>query len=389
MKTAYIDCFSGISGDMFIGALLDAGLPFEDLQKAIGTLPFDGYSIKSEKVMKNGLCATGFLVHTHEHHHVHRNLTDIEKIINEGCLKDNVKQTSLRIFRAIAEAEGEIHNHPPEKVHFHEVGAIDSIIDIVGAAFGMDYLGIGAVSASRIPLGSGFIESGHGRIPVPAPATISLLKGIPVYDSGVTTEIVTPTGAAIIREYAASFGAMVPMTVESIGYGAGTRDLDDRPNMLRILIGSENSDSQTETIVLLHANIDDSNPEWLGYLMESLFRAGALDVTFFPVQMKKNRPGIQLEVIASPALKESLTNIIFKESSTLGVRYEFSRRAILKRSETVIKSHWGDIKAKKITRLDGIDYIQPEYESCRKIAEKSGLPLRDIYSMILSENSPK
>ncbi len=389
MTIAYLDCFSGISGDMFIGALLDAGLPFDELKKTIDSLPFEGYSIRHEKVMKNGLSATGFFVHFHEHHHTHRNLKDIKEIINKGQLKDKVRERAIRIFQSIAEVEGSIHNHPPEEVHFHEVGAVDSIIDIVGAAFGMDYLGIRSVSASPVPLGSGFIKSGHGMIPVPAPATISLLKGIPVYDSGLKTELVTPTGAALLREFVGSFEGMPPMVVERVGYGAGTRDLTDRPNMLRIIIGAEKKDAHTETVVLLHANIDDSNPEWLGYIMENLFRAGALDVVFIPVQMKKNRPGTQIEVIGPPDLKDTLTNILFMESTTLGVRYEYSQRAVLAREETTISSPFGEIKVKRITRPDGTAFIQPEYETARKIAEEKGIPLRDVYTMILSANNPE
>lgn len=389
MKVAYLDCFSGISGDMFLGALLDARLPFEELKRAIDSLPLEGYSIKHEKVIKNGLSATDFSVLVDEHHHEHRNFSDIERVIKQGQLNDQVKERSIQIFRSIAEVEGKIHNHAPEKVHFHEVGAVDSLIDIVGAAFGIDYLGIGSISSSRIPLGSGFIKSGHGRIPVPAPATISLLKGVPVYDSGLNTELVTPTGAALLKEFVSSFEGLPPMVVENVGYGAGSRDLPDRPNMLRIIIGSEKKDGQAETVVVLNANLDDTNPEWLGFIMEKLFKTGALDVVFFPIQMKKNRPGTQIEVIGRPQQKDELMDIIFRESSTLGIRFRYSERRVLERSQIKIQSPWGEIKAKKITRPDGTDFIQPEYDSCKKIAEEKGIPLRDIYAQILSINNPK
>jgi len=387
MTIAYLDCFSGISGDMFLGALLDLGLPFKELEKAISSLPFHGYSVDHRKEMKNGLSATRFLVSVDEHHHVHRNLTDIEEIITEGQLKNDVKQRSMRIFRAIAEVEGSIHSHPPEKVHFHEVGAVDSIIDIVGAAFGVDYLGITAINSSHIPLGSGFVRSGHGTIPVPAPATIALLKGVPVYNSGLEYELVTPTGAALIKEFVDSFEGMPPMIVKNIGYGAGTRDIPGRPNLLRIITGAETNESDTDTVAVLEANVDDTNPEWLGYIMERLFEVGALDVIFTPVYMKKDRPGIQIEVIGRPETKDTLAEVLFKESTTIGIRYHYSQRKILKREEITVETPWGSLKAKKIVRPDGTSFIQPEFESCKKIAKKLGIPIKDVYTQVLSVNS--
>ncbi len=387
MTIAYLDCFSGISGDMFLGALLDIGLPFDEVKKAMESLPFHGYSIDCKKEMKNGLSATGFIVSIHEHHHVHRNLIDIENIINAGRLSDDVKQRSIRIFRSIAEVEGSIHNHPPEKVHFHEVGAVDSIIDIVGAVFGVDYLGISTFNASHIPLGSGFIKSGHGTIPLPAPATLALLKGIPVYSSGLEYELVTPTGAALIKEFVQSFEGMPPMVVSGIGYGAGTRDLPDRPNLLRIITGSDTKENNTDTVAVIEANIDDTNPEWLGFLMERLFKEGALDVLFTPVYMKKNRPGIQVEVIGHPEKRDHLIEILFMESTTLGIRYRYSQRKILKREEITVDTQWGKLKAKKIARPDGSFFIQPEYEPCKKIAQEQGLPIKDIYAKVFSLNS--
>ena len=387
MTIAYLDCFSGISGDMFLGALLDLGLPFEELKAALDTLPFDGYSIDQKKEMKNGLSATRLLVSINEHHHVHRNLTDINEIISRGNLNEKVKKKAMEIFRSIAEVEGKIHNHPPEKVHFHEVGAVDSIIDIVGAAFGVDYLGITSFSASSIPVGSGFTKSGHGTIPIPAPATTALLEGIPVYSSGIEYELVTPTGAAILKEFVNSYEGLPPMTVEKTGYGAGTRDLPDRPNLLRIITGT--GESLSDTVALLEANIDDTSPEWLGYLMERLFKKGALDVSFIPVYMKKNRPGIQVEVICTPGSRDELMDLLFNESTTIGIRYRHSRRKILKREHVTVETQWGEMAAKKVFRPDGNYFIQPEYESCRKAAEAHGVPLKDIYNVILSENRGK
>jgi uncharacterized protein (TIGR00299 family) protein len=422
MTIAYIDCFSGISGDMFLGALLDLGLPFNELKKAIESLPFEGYSIDHKTEMKNGLKGSRFIVslngehehhdhhHHHEHHehydhhsghehdnhhehdahparhahHEHRGLPEIEKIINEGALSEGVKRRSLKIFRAIAEVEGAIHNHAPEEVHFHEVGAIDSIIDIVGAAFGVDYLGITRFYSGSVPLSSGFIMSGHGTIPLPAPATIALLKGIPVHSSGLSYELVTPTGAAILKEYVSDFSGMPPMIIKNIGYGAGTRDMAERPNLLRIITGEPSDSANSDTVVVLEANIDDANPEWLGFIMYRLFSEGAYDVTFMPIHMKKNRPGIKAEVIASPGLKERLMNILFMESTTTGVRHSYCQRSVLKREEIMVESPWGQLKAKRIIRPDGSVHVQPEYEACKRIAEAHNIPLRDIYAKVLS-----
>ncbi len=392
MTIAYIDCFSGISGDMFLGALLDLGLPFEELKKAVGSLPFHGYSIDCKKEMKNGLSATRFLVsihddHEHHHGHAHRNLLDIESIINAGELNNNVKQRSLKIFRTIAEVEGAIHNHAPEEVHFHEVGAVDSIIDIVGAVFGVDCLGITSFNSSHVPLGSGFTKSGHGTIPLPAPATVALLKGIPVYNSGLSYELVTPTGAALLKEFVTSYEGLPPMVIKNAGYGAGTKDIPERPNLLRIITGEIAKGSDTDTVTVIEANIDDTNPEWLGFLMERLFKEGALDVIYTPVYMKKNRPGIKVEVIGPPEIKEHLIGVFFRESTTTGIRFRYTQRKKLKREETTVESPWGSLKAKKIIQADGSFYIQPEYEACKKIADVQGIPIRDVYTHVLSVNS--
>ena len=384
MKTAYLDCFSGISGDMFVGALLDAGLPFDKLEKALGSLPLDSYSLNMKREKRNEITATRFIVKTNEKGHAHRGFKDIKRIIGEGDLSDNVKERCLRIFSSIAEEEGKIHDLPPEEVHFHEVGAVDSIIDIVGAAFGVEFLGITSISSSSLPLGSGFAETGHGRIPVPAPATIALLKDVPVYDSGLKCELVTPTGAALVKEIVSSFGSMPPMIVESVGYGAGSRDLPDRPNLLRIIIGKDQTDGQFETIVILDANLDDTNPEWLGFMMDRLFDTGALDVYFSPIQMKKNRPGTHVQVIGSPDKRDNLMDTLFRESTTLGVRFRYSTRKVLERSQVEIDSPWGKINVKKVVQPDGSSSLQPEYESCRKIAEDKKIPLKEIYYWVLS-----
>ena len=251
MRIAYIDCFSGISGDMFVGALIDAGLPLETLKNALLSLPLDGYSLEINREERNHLFGTRFLVNIEWEKHEKRDMAAIKKIIQESGLSKNVKEKSIEVFETIAREEGKIHNRPPEEVHFHEVGATDSIIDIVGTVFGIEFLGIAALSASELPLGSGFVETAHGRIPIPAPATIALLQGIPVYDSGLKHELVTPTGAALVKGLAHAFGVMPPMKVERVGYGAGGRNLPDRPNLLRIIIGEDQSEYHLETVVIL------------------------------------------------------------------------------------------------------------------------------------------
>ncbi|MBU2499474.1 MAG: nickel pincer cofactor biosynthesis protein LarC [Proteobacteria bacterium] len=387
MKVAYLDCFSGISGDMFLGALLDAGLPLEDLKKALRRLPLRGLRIETRTEAKNHIHGTRFLVRVKKDAQVPRQFSDIKEIIRSGNLKRAVQDKSIEIFEAIALEESKIHHCKPEEVHFHEVGADDSIVDIVGTVFGMDTLGITATYASPIPLGSGFVETRHGRMPLPAPATIALLKGVPVYDSGLKAELVTPTGAALLKLLVHSYGPMPPMTVERVGYGVGTRDMADRPNLLRILIGREQRSGEVETVVILEANLDDANPEWLGFLMDRLLRAGALDVLFCPVQMKKNRPGILIQVMGSPHQRDGLMEILFQESTTLGVRFRYSERKVLERVDGEIESPWGKMRVKKVLRPDGSFQLLPEYEACRKIAEEKGLPLREIYYWIMARRN--
>jgi uncharacterized protein (TIGR00299 family) protein len=385
-KIAYLDCFSGVSGDMFLGSLLDAGLSFDELKKGLSSLPLDGYGLEMKREMKGSLSATQFVVNVEKEAHAHRHLDDIRKIIRAGSLSKDVQEKSIRIFESIAREEGKIHNHTPEEVHFHEVGAVDSIIDILGVVFGMECLGIETLYASFLPVGSGFVETDHGRIPVPAPATMALLEGVPVYGSGLKQELVTPTGAALVKSLASSFGTLPPMTVEKVGYGAGTRDLPDRPNLLRIIIGRYQSEQHVETVVNLEANLDDTSPEWLGFLMDRLFDAGALDVVFCPVQMKKNRPGVLIQVMGRPEQKDELMDIIFTESTTLGVRFQFTQRRILERSSVVIDSPWGKMLVKKVVGPDGASSFLPEYEACRKIAEEEKIPLRQVYSWVISSN---
>ena len=380
MRIAYLDCFSGISGDMFVGSLLDAGLPFEKLEATLSGLKLSGYRISATPEERNHIFGTRFSVTLQEADQVVRHLDDIREILKNSDLPLPVIQKSIQIFENLAEIEGDIHHISAKEVHFHEVGAVDSIVDIVATVAGMELLSIEKVFASRIPVGSGIISSAHGKIPIPSPATIALLKDIPIYSSGQDVEMVTPTGAALISSLCSSFGPMPPMVVEEVGYGVGSRTLSDRPNLFRILIGKDADKESTETVVLLEANLDDMSPELSGYLMETLFEAGARDVSFCPVYMKKNRPGIQLQVIGQPEDRERLTAIIFKESTTLGVRYSYGQRTVLKRETVVVDSPWGKMNVKKVIDRDGRAMFLPEYEECKRIARENNLPLRDVYA---------
>jgi len=385
MKIAYLDCFSGISGDMMIGALIDAGFPIEELSRALQSLPLEGYHLEATREERNHLFGTRFQVKVSRNPQPHRKFSEIKTLIRAGNLSPSVRDKSIAIFESIAVEEGKIHGCPAEEVHFHEVGAVDSIVDIVGSVLGMEYLGIATACASSLPLGSGFVETAHGRIPLPAPATVALLKGIPVHDSGLKVELVTPTGAALAKGLVHSFGSLPPMVIETVGYGVGSRNLTDRPNLLRILIGQEQGGANEETVVVLESNLDDTNPEWLGFLMERLFEAGALDVVFSPGFMKKNRPAVLVHVMGRPLHKDQLMDILFSESTTLGVRFHYTQRRILERSITEIDSPWGRIKVKKVSRPDRSFHLLPEFEECRRIAKEKGIPLRDVYRWIMAQ----
>ncbi len=380
MKIAYLDCFSGVSGDMFVGSLLDAGLPIEELERIISGLNLKGYKISAKKEERNNIFGTRFFVLLQEEDQKTRYLKEIKEILESSDLPPSVLEKCILIFEKLAVAEGEIHHISPDKVHFHELGAVDSIIDIVAAVVGIHLLGIEKLFVSRIPVGSGIINSAHGKIPAPAPATIALLKDIPIYYSGQDVEMVTPTGAALITNLCSSFGPMPPITIDKVGYGVGSRTLAGRPNLLRILIGNDVDKQRSESVVVLESNLDDMSPELLGYLMESLFDAGAKDVSFSHIQMKKNRPGIQLQVVGQPEDKDRFIDIIFRESTTLGIRFSYSQRAVLKRVELIVESPWGKMRVKKVINQDGGEALFPEYEECRRIAKVNNLALRDIYA---------
>jgi len=387
MKIAYLDCFSGVSGDMLVGSLLDAGLPFEELERIVSGLNLDRFTISAKKEGRNNIFGTQFHVSLKEKHQKARYLNDIKEIITNGDIPLAVVEKCISIFEKLAITEGEIHHISPDELHFHEVGAVDSIIDIVASVVGIYLLGIEKLFVSRMPVGKGIITSAHGKIPLPSPATIALLKGVPIYDSGQEVEIITPTGAALITSLCSSFGPMPSMIVERVGYGVGSRTLADRPNLLRILIGNDIDKQRSETVVVLESNLDDMSPELLGYLMDRLFDAGAKDVTFSHIQMKKNRPGIQLQVIGQPEDKDRLSNIIFKESTTLGIRFNYSQRSILTRGELMVESPWGKMRVKKVINQGGETALLPEYEECRRVAKANNLALRDIYVWVAALSS--
>jgi len=380
MRIAYLDCFSGVSGDMFVGSLLDAGLPFEKLERSISGLNLNGYKISAKKEERNSIFGTRFCVFLKKKDQRLRYLKEIKEILEGSDLPLSVIERCILIFERLAMAEGEIRHISSDEVNFHDLGAVNSIIDMVAAAVGIHLLDIGKFFVSWIPVGTGIMTGAHGKIPVPTPATIALLKGIPIYYSGQDVEMVTPTGAALITSLCSSFGPMPPMTIDSVGYGVGSRALADRPNLLRILIGNDIDRQTSETVVVLESNLDDMSPELLGYLMDSLFDAGAKDVTFSHIQMKKNRPGIQLQVVARPEDNDRLINIIFRESTTLGIRISYSQRTVLKREELVVDSPWGKMRVKKVINQDGGTALLPEYEECRRIAKENNFALRDVYA---------
>jgi len=379
MQIAYFDCFSGISGDMILGALIDAGLDLHQLESELGKLKMSGYAIGTEKTTRNGISGTRFAVDTGEKH-AERHLRDIEEIIDHSDLTDDIKASSKAIFNELAHVEAKIHNSDPEKVHFHELGGLDTIIDIVGALIGIKLLGIEAVYASTLPVGAGFVNCDHGILPLPAPATLELLKGIPLYAISLEKELVTPTGIAILKNVARSFGTIPNMTVNRIGYGAGSRDLRI-PNLLRVWVGeaSEKMEYEEDEVILIETNLDTMNPEFIGYASEKLVVSGALDVFMTPIFMKKNRPGTLLSVLITPDKLEDILSIVFAETTSLGVRLQRLKRRKLQRELVTVEMPFGSVRVKVSQTDRKINNISPEYDDCKKIAIKQGIPLRKVY----------
>jgi hypothetical protein len=382
-KIAYFDCFSGISGDMIIGSLISSGLDVHDLKIELKKLKLKDFEVNVKRVVKNGISARKFNVISTEKVK-HRHLKDINNIIESSKLDEEIKIQAKKIFQRIAEAEAKIHDQPTEKVHFHEIGAIDTIVDVVGSLFGLKNLGIEKVYCSKVNVGSGFVEFSHGKFPVPAPATAEILKNIPVYaTANSNTELVTPTGAAIISTMAEKFCNLPVMEVEKIGYGAGTKDID-QPNVLRVFVGQlkEPIDSEQETVCIIETNIDDMNPQLYDYVLERLTKDGALDVYLTNILMKKNRPAVKLTVLSEPEDKDKLIRIIFEETTSIGVRIRNEERKTLKREIKEVNTQYGKIRV-KIAKLDGqIINTMPEYEDCKKIAKKKNISLIEIYDTI-------
>lgn len=372
MKICYFDAFSGISGDMTVGALLDAGADWNALQDSLASLNLPA-EFRVEKTKRRGVAASKFHVQA-SNEKKHRHLPHIEKIILAGGLTEKAKTNSLRVFQRLAEAEAKSHAVAIEKVHFHEVGAVDSICDIVGACAALDLLGVEQIFCSKINVGAGTVETEHGTLPVPAPATANLLHEKPIYSSGPEAELTTPTGAAIVSALGQDFGAPPAMRIDAQGFGAGDKDFPDRANVLRVLIGESFASSESITVQVIEANIDDSTPQVLGYAMERLLEAGALDVAFSPLQMKKNRPGTLISVIAQPEHTETLASILMSETSTLGVRItDAQRRVLARRTKEVATSH-GTVRVK----LTDAGNFTPEYDDCRRIASEHSIPLRAV-----------
>jgi uncharacterized protein (TIGR00299 family) protein len=385
MKLAYFDCFSGISGDMTLGALVDAGCSVEHLRVELRGLQVSGWELTAEKVWKSGMAATFLTVKT-EDQQKHRSLSAILEILQESQLSPQVRERATAIFTKLGEAEAGVHDVPLEKIHFHEVGAVDAIVDIVGACIGFHVLGIEKFACSALNVGGGTTKMAHGILPVPAPATANLLQGKPTYSNGVQKELVTPTGAAIVATLCDSFGPQPAMSVSAIGYGAGTADLEGQPNVVRIMIGEAAEKTVAgfdEEIAVIEANLDDMNPQIYGYFLEKALGAGALDVYTTPVQMKKNRPGTLLTVLCKPQDTNALMSLIFAETTTFGARTYRAQRRTLPREFLNVATVFGDVRM-KISRVNGrILHVAPEYDDCRKLAVEKNVPLQRVISEAL------
>jgi uncharacterized protein (TIGR00299 family) protein len=384
MRLAYLDCSSGISGDMFLAALLDAGVEFDRLRTELKKIELGNYDFTQGRVMRKGLAGNHVDIVVPDQQ-PHRHLSHIEKLIGGAALDEAVKQKALQVFRRLGEAEARLHNQPIEKIHFHEVGAVDAVLDIVGVCLGLAMLGNPELFCSPLNVGGGSVEAAHGTLPVPAPATAELLKGIPVYSSGVESELVTPTGAALVSTLATGFGPVPAMKVERIGYGAGAKDFPTHPNIARLMLGEKAGDAGTtpgatgdETVVVIEANIDDMNPQFYGRFAEKALVAGALDVTCSPLQMKKNRPGLLVSVISKPELESPLTRLLFEETTTIGVRITEARRKVLDREIVKVETAFGPVNL-KVARLEGkVVNASPEFEDCRRLAEEKSVPLKEV-----------
>ena len=387
MKIAYFDCFAGISGDMILGALIHLGVPGDFIEENIRNMPLEAFHLEISTAARMGVYGQKVKVMVEDRDKHARNYQDIRYLIDNSFLPDTVKGLSLKIFGRLAEVEASIHNCPKEHVHFHELGGVDAIVDIVGAALGVEWLGIGKISASEIPVGKGFVSCQHGRLPVPAPATLALLEGVPVYGTGVSNELVTPTGAAILTTLCQDFGPMPKMLIRQVGYGVGGRDLKEMPNLLRVVLGEPDFACETDCVTVVETNIDDMNPEIFGFVMERLFEDGALDVVLIPVFMKKNRPGTMVQVICKETDRETVVRRILSETTATGVRHYRTERSKLPRKVKEATTSYGKVRVKEVSGPTGRISVVPEYEDCKKIALEKNVPLKVVYETIVKETA--
>lgn len=386
MTIAYLDCFSGISGDMLLGSFLDAGLDIALVEKNFGLLPLAGYEVKKRKITTNGLSATKVEISVHEGQ-PHRSYQDIKQLFKVSHLSEEIKENSLAVFATLAEAEAKVHGVSTEKVHFHEVGAVDSILDIVGAAVGFSFFDIDSLICSALPMGHGWVECEHGRLPLPAPAVAELSKGMEVYGVDINKELVTPTGAAIVKALADGFGPLPSLTLSHTGYGAGNHTLADHgPNMLRLFIGEETEIIEAQEVEVIDCHLDDWSPETYPYLCERLFAAHALDVSLIPIQMKKGRPGFLLRVIAETVHGHHCKRLILDETTAIGLRFRMERRWTLPRRAITIDTRFGKMVVKEVETPSGTR-IYPEYEECRRLATEQGIAIQQIYHEVLGNNA--
>ncbi len=375
---------------MILGALLDAGLAPDDLREILAQIELSGFHLRISRERRGALVGTRCQVEvetpgTHDHRH----LAEIQKLVEQSGLDPVVKTNSLAVFHRLAQAEAAVHDVPLEQIHFHEVGAVDAILDVVGSVGGLALLGVDAVYASPLPLGQGMVRCAHGTLPVPAPATVRLLTGVPVYDPGIKRELVTPTGAAILTTLATGFGPAPAMTLKTSGYGVGTHPSEDPPNLLRILLGESAASAPRERLLMVESNIDDMNPEFYDYLMERLFALGALDVGLISMQMKKNRPGVLLRILLEPHQRDPILACLFAETTTLGARFQEVERITLPREAATVVTPFGPMRIKRAHLPGGEVRALPEYDDCRRVAREHGLPLRQIYELVLRLSNEK
>ena len=381
-RVIYFDCFSGISGDMILGAFVSLGVALKEIQKGLKHLNVKGYKVNLRQVKRNGFVGTKVNVvlnQTSQKSHRARSFNDIKILIEKSDLPQIVKSNSIEIFRRIGKVEAKVHGTTINKIHFHEVGAIDSIIDIVGGTLGMNLLNADFIVSSPINTGEGMVKCKHGTLPIPAPATLELLKGIPCFSRGIKKELTTPTGAAFIGHFSEKFGSLPNMRVLSTGYGAGTMEIKEIPNLLRVVLGEIKETSQNRSMKMIETNIDDMNPEFYDHVTDQLFKAGAVDVFFAPVNMKKNRPGTLLSIIAPDEYFDSVVRIVLEETSTFGVRYYDIDRIVLPRKQKMIKTSFGKVRVKIGSFNESTLTISPEYEDCKKIALRKEIPIKMVY----------